>query len=148
MEKKDCERWGWNMDKNIEKSFVEKISLGTHLPHLLWVITPSRISGLTPDLSKERLWKENSSLLYPHLSLLQESELGEDFSQLRYSVPYLTCRVCAWHWTSGRLYSYPMKGRWREAGGFFFFFFLLLVFGLPSKQEAINVTLWVYLERS
>lgn len=37
------------------------------------------------------------------------------------------------------------RGRWLL---FFFFSLLLRVFGLPSKQEAINVTLGVYLERS
>lgn len=109
----------------IDNQAVEKISLGTHLPHPLWVITPGRISGLTPDLAKERHWKENSSPLYPHLCLLQESELGEDFSRLPYSVQYLTCRVCTRHWNSGRLcsLSHPMKSRWREAGGFSSFIF-------------------------
>lgn len=77
----------------IDNQTVEKISLGTHLPHPLWVITPSRISGLTPDLAKGRHWKENSSPLYPHLCLLQESELGEDFSWLLCSVQYLTCSL-------------------------------------------------------
>lgn len=118
---------------------MEKISLGTHLPHPLWVITPCRISRLTPDLAKGRHWKENSSpSLYPHLCLLQEPKLREGYF---FQVCYCVCTVVPGQSLPDRgtwgvfFYSpsHHMKGRWGEAGGSFTARWAV---GSSSKQAA------------
>lgn len=134
----------------IDIQTVEKISLGTHWPHPLWVITPSGISRLTPDLAEGRHWKENSSpSLYPLFCLLQEPKLEGGF----WRCAVLYCSYWAgssWHWNLGEfffLFTKPsQKGRWGEAGGSFTAWRAV---GCSSKQAPVNVTpLWVYLERS
>lgn len=136
-----------NINIPIDIQTVEKISLGTHWPHPLWVITPSRISGLTPDLAEGRHWKENSSpSLYPLFCLLQEPKLGGDFEGVLHCT-VATGQGLADTGTREFLFTKPsQKGRWGKAGGSFTAWRAV---GSSSKQAPVNVTpLWVYTERS
>lgn len=122
---------------------MEKISFGTHWPHPLWVITPNRISGLTPDLAEGRRWKENSSpSLYLLFCLLQESKLWGDFEAVLHYCSYQA--MSSWHMElRSFLFTKPsQKSRWGKAGGSFTAWRAV---GPSSKQAPVNVApLWVY----
>lgn len=76
-----------NINILIDIHTVEKISLGTHWPHPLWVITPSRISRLTPDLAEGRHWKATALLLYMFFSVCCKRQNWGDFEGvLHYTV--------------------------------------------------------------
>lgn len=135
-----------NINISIDIQTVEKISLGTHWPHPLWVITPSRISGLTPDLAKGRHWKENSSpSLYPLFCLLQEPKFGGDFEGV------LHCTVATGQGladTGSWKFLFSLHRRAGEARQVAFFTAWRAV-GSSSKQAPVNVSpLWVYMGRS
>lgn len=128
-----------NINIFIDMHPVEKISLGTHWPHPLWVITPGRIRRLTPDLAEGRHWKAAALLLYMLFSVCSKSQNWGDFvGVLRCTVANGQGLVDTGSWEF--LFTKPsQKGRWGTAGGCFFFTAWSAV-GSSSKQAPVNVT--------